>query len=159
MPNLPRAILLDLDDTILSAFGAAQGQWERVIATYAEHLAPHAPATHISRPTHARPHAPQSDVVSSGVHAPSHTPWPAGHAHELSTHRLPGSEQSPSPAHPSRHSSETHTRPEPPQSAWARQPSWQRSPTQIRPAPHASSSRHPSKQLRSSVLQMLPLGH
>jgi len=30
--QLPRAILLDLDDTILSAFGQAEGQWQRVIA-------------------------------------------------------------------------------------------------------------------------------
>ena len=30
MTDLPRAILIDLDDTILSAFGRAAGQWERV---------------------------------------------------------------------------------------------------------------------------------
>src|SRR3954447_9290576 len=39
--QLPRAILLDLDDTILSAFGQAEGQWQRVIAEFIEHLAPH----------------------------------------------------------------------------------------------------------------------
>jgi len=41
MTNLPRAILFDLDDTILSAFGRAEGQWQRVIADFAEHLDPH----------------------------------------------------------------------------------------------------------------------
>jgi putative hydrolase of the HAD superfamily len=39
--NLPRAILFDLDDTILSAFGQSEGQWQRVIADFAEHLVPH----------------------------------------------------------------------------------------------------------------------
>ena len=44
MTDLPRAILIDLDDTILSAFGRAEGQWQRVIADFAEHLDPHPPA-------------------------------------------------------------------------------------------------------------------
>jgi putative hydrolase of the HAD superfamily len=44
MNDLPRAILIDLDDTILSAFGRAEGQWQRVIADFAEHLDPHPPA-------------------------------------------------------------------------------------------------------------------
>jgi putative hydrolase of the HAD superfamily len=43
MNQLPTAILLDLDDTILSAFGQAEGQWQRVIASFIEHLAPHPP--------------------------------------------------------------------------------------------------------------------
>jgi putative hydrolase of the HAD superfamily len=43
MPALPRAILIDLDDTILSAFGRAPSQWQRIIAAFAEHLAPHPP--------------------------------------------------------------------------------------------------------------------
>ena len=43
MPQLPRAILLDLDDTILLAFGQAAGQWQRVVAAFAEHLVPHPP--------------------------------------------------------------------------------------------------------------------
>ena len=43
MSQLPPAILLDLDDTILSAFGQAEGQWQRVIAEFIEHLAPHPP--------------------------------------------------------------------------------------------------------------------
>jgi putative hydrolase of the HAD superfamily len=40
MSSLPRAILIDLDDTILVAFGPAPSQWQRVIAAYAAHLAP-----------------------------------------------------------------------------------------------------------------------
>src|SRR5437870_1452387 len=43
MSKLPKAILFDLDDTILAAFGQAQGQWQRVIAAFIEHLAPHPP--------------------------------------------------------------------------------------------------------------------
>ncbi|MBV8737029.1 MAG: hypothetical protein JO007_07175 [Alphaproteobacteria bacterium] len=39
--TLPRAILFDLDDTILVAFGPAQSQWQRVIAAFADRLAPH----------------------------------------------------------------------------------------------------------------------
>jgi putative hydrolase of the HAD superfamily len=41
MPKLPTAILIDLDDTILSAFGQAADQWQRVIGSFAEHLHPH----------------------------------------------------------------------------------------------------------------------
>src|SRR5947208_15075225 len=43
MSELPPAILFDLDDTILSAFGQAEGQWQRVVAEFIEHLAPHPP--------------------------------------------------------------------------------------------------------------------
>jgi hypothetical protein len=38
--SLPRAILLDLDDTILVAFGPAQSQWQRTIAAFADRLRP-----------------------------------------------------------------------------------------------------------------------
>jgi putative hydrolase of the HAD superfamily len=38
--KLPRAILFDLDDTILVAFGPAQSQWLRTIATFADRLGP-----------------------------------------------------------------------------------------------------------------------
>jgi putative hydrolase of the HAD superfamily len=38
--KLPRAILLDLDDTILAAFGPAQSQWQRTIAAFADQLGP-----------------------------------------------------------------------------------------------------------------------
>jgi putative hydrolase of the HAD superfamily len=40
MPKLPRAILFDMDDTILVAFGPAQSQWRRVIASFADRLGP-----------------------------------------------------------------------------------------------------------------------
>jgi hypothetical protein len=36
--KLPRAILFDLDDTILVAFGPAQSQWQRTIAAFADQL-------------------------------------------------------------------------------------------------------------------------
>ena len=42
MNALPKAMLIDLDDTILSAFGAAEGQWRRVLAEFADRLEPHA---------------------------------------------------------------------------------------------------------------------
>ncbi len=38
MSKLPRAILFDLDDTILVAFGPAQSQWQRTIASFAGRL-------------------------------------------------------------------------------------------------------------------------
>ena len=38
--SLPRAILFDLDDTILVAFGPAQSQWQRTIAAFADRLGP-----------------------------------------------------------------------------------------------------------------------
>ena len=38
--KLPRAILFDLDDTILVAFGPAQSQWRRTIASFAHQLGP-----------------------------------------------------------------------------------------------------------------------
>ena len=41
MPKLPRAMLIDLDDTILSAFGQGPNQWQRVIAEHADRLTPH----------------------------------------------------------------------------------------------------------------------
>ena len=43
MTQLPRAILFDLDDTILSAFGRAPSQWRRVIGAFADRLEPHPP--------------------------------------------------------------------------------------------------------------------
>src|SRR5919205_1714189 len=44
MPKLPTAILFDLDDTIVSAFGQAEEQWRRVVAEFADRLEPHPPA-------------------------------------------------------------------------------------------------------------------
>ena len=38
--KLPRAILFDLDDTILVAFGPAESQWRRTIAAFADRLGP-----------------------------------------------------------------------------------------------------------------------
>jgi putative hydrolase of the HAD superfamily len=38
MPPLPRAILFDLDDTLLVAFGPSEGQWRRTVAGFAPHL-------------------------------------------------------------------------------------------------------------------------
>src|ERR1700756_682886 len=43
MKNPPRAILFDLDDTILAAFGQAEGQWRRSRAAFIEPLPPHPP--------------------------------------------------------------------------------------------------------------------
>src|SRR3954453_24270386 len=44
MSKLPTAILFDLDDTILAAFGQAADQWRRVVAEFADRLEPHPPA-------------------------------------------------------------------------------------------------------------------
>src|SRR5215470_7624494 len=41
MNNLPRAILFDMDDTILAAFGQSPDQWRRVVADFSEQLALH----------------------------------------------------------------------------------------------------------------------
>jgi putative hydrolase of the HAD superfamily len=40
MNKLPAAILFDLDDTLLVAFGPSQSQWQRTIAAFAERLGP-----------------------------------------------------------------------------------------------------------------------
>ena len=48
MASLPRAILFDLDDTILVAFGPAESQWRRVLGGYVDHLAPLTPAAAIA---------------------------------------------------------------------------------------------------------------
>lgn len=48
MPGLPTAILFDLDDTILAAFGQATDQWRRVVAEFADRLEPHPSADVIS---------------------------------------------------------------------------------------------------------------
>jgi len=44
MSKLPTAILFDLDDTILAAFGQAEDQWRRIIAAFIEQVAPRPPA-------------------------------------------------------------------------------------------------------------------
>jgi len=38
--KLARAILFDLDDTILLAFGPTQSQWQRTVAAFVDRLAP-----------------------------------------------------------------------------------------------------------------------
>jgi putative hydrolase of the HAD superfamily len=48
MPRLPRAILFDLDDTLLVAFGSSQSQWRRVVAAFAVELGPIDAATVIA---------------------------------------------------------------------------------------------------------------
>jgi putative hydrolase of the HAD superfamily len=40
MTKLPRAILFDLDDTLILAFGPSPSQWERTIAAFADRLGP-----------------------------------------------------------------------------------------------------------------------
>ena len=38
MPMLPRAVLFDLDDTLLVAFGPSASQWRRVVGAFADRL-------------------------------------------------------------------------------------------------------------------------
>ena len=38
--SLPRAILFDLDDTLLVAFGPSRSQWRRTLAIFADRLGP-----------------------------------------------------------------------------------------------------------------------
>ena len=45
MPSLPRAILFDLDETLLSAYANPERVWAAVTEELAEHLHPYAPAT------------------------------------------------------------------------------------------------------------------
>jgi len=71
MTQLPKAILFDLDDTILSAFGQAEGQWQRVIAEFIEHLAPH----------------PAEDIVAA-VQAYSRYLWADQARHKHWRHRI-----------------------------------------------------------------------
>ena len=71
MAQLPTAILFDLDDTILSAFGQAAGQWQRVIAEFAEHLVPHPP-----------------DDVVAAMHAYSRYLWADAARHKHWRHRI-----------------------------------------------------------------------
>jgi hypothetical protein len=59
--KLPRAILFDLDDTILVAFGPAQSQWQRTIAAFADRLGP-IEATVIAAAIEAAP-LPRSEPV------------------------------------------------------------------------------------------------
>jgi len=66
VPNLPRAILFDLDDTLLVAFGPAESQWRRVIGGFGADLAPLGP-----------------ELVVAAIQAGSRELWadPARHKH------------------------------------------------------------------------------
>jgi putative hydrolase of the HAD superfamily len=66
-------MLIDLDDTILSAFGQAPGQWQRVIAAHAEHLAPHVP-----------------DAVIASIQAYSQYLWADAARHKHWRHQIGG---------------------------------------------------------------------
>jgi putative hydrolase of the HAD superfamily len=48
MNKLPRAILFDLDDTLLVAFGPSESQWRRTIADFSDRLGPLEPVTVIA---------------------------------------------------------------------------------------------------------------
>ena len=43
MTQLPRAMLIDMDDTILSAYGRPEIAWNKIAAEFASELAPHSP--------------------------------------------------------------------------------------------------------------------
>jgi putative hydrolase of the HAD superfamily len=43
MTHLPRAMLIDLDDTILSAYGRPDIAWNNIAAEFASELAPLSP--------------------------------------------------------------------------------------------------------------------
>jgi len=43
-PHLPTAILFDLDDTLISAYGQPKAAWEKVVAEFTRDLAPLTPA-------------------------------------------------------------------------------------------------------------------
>ena len=43
MTQLPRAMLIDMDDTILSAYGRPEIAWNIVATEFADELAPHSP--------------------------------------------------------------------------------------------------------------------
>jgi putative hydrolase of the HAD superfamily len=64
--NLPRAILFDLDDTLLVAFGPAESQWRRVIGEFGADLAAFGP-----------------ELVVAAIQASSSELWadPARHKH------------------------------------------------------------------------------
>jgi putative hydrolase of the HAD superfamily len=70
--RLPTAILLDLDDTILLAFGQAEGQWRRVIGEFAEQIGAH--------------HDP--DNVVAAMHAYSRFLWADAERHKYWRHRI-----------------------------------------------------------------------
>src|SRR5579862_2718506 len=64
--KLPTAILFDLDDTLLVAFGPSQSQWARTIAAFADRLGPV-----------------EAHIVADAIQAASNDLWadPARHKH------------------------------------------------------------------------------
>jgi len=71
MPKLPRAILFDLDDTLLVAFGPAQSQWQRTIAAFACRLGPI-----------------EADAVASAIADASTELWADPGRHKYWRHRI-----------------------------------------------------------------------
>jgi hypothetical protein len=70
--KLPRAILFDLDDTILVAFGPAQSQWQRTIAAFADQLGPIEAAVIATRSRRPRQnYGPIRRGTNTGVTAPA----------------------------------------------------------------------------------------
>jgi putative hydrolase of the HAD superfamily len=68
--KLLRAILFDLDDTILVAFGPAQSQWRRTIAAFADQLGPS-----------------EATVIAAAVEAASTELWADPAQHKYWRHR------------------------------------------------------------------------
>src|SRR5438270_12354773 len=68
--KLPRAILFDLDDMILVAFGPAQSQWQRTIAAFADQLGPI-----------------EAKVIAAAIEAPSTELWADPARHKYWRHR------------------------------------------------------------------------
>jgi putative hydrolase of the HAD superfamily len=71
--KLPRAILFDLDDTILIAFGPAQSQWQRTISAFADRLGPI-----------------EATVIATAIQAASTELWADPARHKYWRHRIGG---------------------------------------------------------------------
>jgi putative hydrolase of the HAD superfamily len=69
--KLPSAILFDLDDTILVAFGPAQSQWQCTIAAFADRLGPI-----------------EATVVAAAIQAASNELWADPARHKYWRHRI-----------------------------------------------------------------------
>src|SRR3984893_19470300 len=73
MAILPRAILFDLDDTILVAFGPAQSQWQRTIAAFTDRLG-----------------RIEATVIATAIQAASTELWADPARHKYWRHRIGG---------------------------------------------------------------------
>ena len=69
--TLPTAILFDLDDTLLVAFGPARSQWQRTIAAFADRLG-----------------AVEAHHVATAIHASSDDLWADPSRHKYWRHRI-----------------------------------------------------------------------